>query len=72
MAKRFFRDAIEGEIPNIGNVERNISAMLLNTYRANGVHPKISAQIDIGGAHLTESYSLKSDLRVYFAFFNLK
>lgn len=65
LAKKYFRDAFDGEIPNLLSVEKNISVMLSNTHRLTNTRPKMSAQVDIAGAHLKEPSQLKSELQVF-------
>jgi hypothetical protein len=54
LAKRYFRDAFEGDIPDLSVVQKRISAMLANTHRLTNTRPKMAAQVDIAGAHLKE------------------
>lgn len=65
LARKYFRDGIEGEIPHVIRMEREISVMLVNTHRSlNNPRPQMPGQIDIGGAHLRSPLLLPADLQV--------
>jgi hypothetical protein len=55
LAKKYFRESFEGEIPDLSVVQKRISVMLSNTHRLTNTRPKMAAQVDIAGAHLKES-----------------
>jgi len=66
LVKKYFRDGINGDMPHIQNIIKNISAVLSNSFRVAQKRPKMVSQIDIGSAHIRDTYSLPTDLKVSF------
>ncbi|KAG5674708.1 hypothetical protein PVAND_004660 [Polypedilum vanderplanki] len=56
LARKYFKDAFDGEIPDLSVVQKRISVILSNTHRLTNTRPKMAAQVDIAGAHLKEKY----------------
>lgn len=67
LAQKYFRDGIEGEVPHIAEVVRDIPVQLVNSHPS--IHqprPRMAGQIDIAGAHIKPAYKLPTDLFVSF------
>lgn len=65
LAHKYFRDGIQGEIPHVAKMERNVSLMLVNSHTSlHPPRPKMPAQVDIGGAHIGPVFKIASDLDV--------
>jgi glucuronosyltransferase len=53
LAKKHFKAGIEGEIPHVLKMEREIAVMLVNSHDSmNVARPKMPGQFSIGGAHV--------------------
>lgn len=67
LAKKYFRDGIDGEIPHVTKLVRDISVMLVNSHPSfHQPRPKMPGQIDIAGAHIRSAYKLPADIDVSF------
>ena len=64
LAKKYFHDGIKGDIPHIQDVIKNISLVLSNSFRVAQKRPKMASQVDIGSAHIRDTYSLPTNLKV--------
>ena len=64
LAKKHFRDGINGDMPHIQDIIKNISLVLSNSFRVAQKRPKMASQVDIGSAHIRDTYSLPSNLKV--------
>lgn len=62
LAQKHFKAGIEGEIPHVLKMEREISVMLVNSHNSlNKPRPKMPGLIDIGGAHIKTNVHLPVD-----------
>lgn len=62
LAQKHFKAGIEGEIPHVLKMERDISVMLVNSHNSlDKPRPKMPGLIDIGGAHIKASLTLPAD-----------
>jgi antitoxin component HigA of HigAB toxin-antitoxin module len=64
LVRKYFRDGIEGEIPHVVDVIRNISASLINSHNFIEYSPQMPGQIDITGSHIKQKENLPIDLMV--------
>ncbi|XP_075152982.1 UDP-glycosyltransferase family 301 member D1 [Haematobia irritans] len=63
MAERHFAQHIEGPLPNVRDLEKNISLMLINSHRSVDLpRPSMPGLIDVGGAHIKPAKPLPKDL----------
>uniref|UniRef100_T1GRG5 Glucuronosyltransferase n=1 Tax=Megaselia scalaris TaxID=36166 RepID=T1GRG5_MEGSC len=64
MAEKHFGSHIEGPLPSISDLEKNISLILVNSHRAtDSPRPTISGLVDIGGAHIQKPKPLPKDIQ---------
>lgn len=65
LARKYFREGIQGEIPHVIRMERDISVMLVNTHRSLNIpRPQMPGQIDVAGAHVRPASLLPNDFQV--------
>lgn len=65
LAQKYFKDATDGEMPQILKFEKHISVMLVNYHRSLHIpRPRMPAQIDIAGAHIRPALKLAEDINV--------
>lgn len=65
LVKKYFGDAVEGEIPHVIRMEKNISIMLVNSHKSLQMpRPTMPGQINIAGAHVRKPNALPKDLTV--------
>ena len=65
LANKYFRDGIEGEIPDVSKLEKEISLTLVNSHRSlETPRPQMPTQINVGAAHIGQAYHLPKDLLV--------
>lgn len=65
LARKYFREAITGEIPHVIRLEKQVSIQLVNYHKAtHAPRPKMPGQIDIAGAHIKLS-NLNEDLKEF-------
>lgn len=65
IAKEYFKDAISGELPYVGDLEKKISVMLINHHRAlSPIRPLMPGQINVAGAHIKPPKPLPNDIKV--------
>lgn len=65
LARTHFRNGIEGDMPHVLRLEREISIMLVNSHPS--IHrprPTMSGQIDVGGAHIRQAKGFPNPLNV--------
>lgn len=67
LAQKYFKDGIEGEIPDVSKVEKEISLALVNSHRSiDTPRPQMPGQINVGAAHIKQANNLPQDLNVSF------
>lgn len=65
LALKYFRDGIEGEIPHVIRMEKNIAVMLVNAHPSLNIpRPKMPGQVDIAGAHIRSPFLIPNDQKV--------
>lgn len=65
LARKYFRDGIEGDIPHVVKMERDTSVMLVNYHSSLGLpRPTMPGQINIAGAHIRPPLRLPNDFIV--------
>lgn len=65
LARKYFRDGIEGDMPHVLRLEREISIMLVNSHPS--IHlprPTMPSQIDVGGAHIRQAKAILNPFSV--------
>ncbi|CAD7000181.1 unnamed protein product [Ceratitis capitata] len=66
MAERHFSGLIEGPLPHVRQLEKNISLMLINSHRSLDVpRPSMPGLINVGGIHIKTPKPLPQDLQNY-------
>eukprot|EP00099_Drosophila_melanogaster_P005248 NP_001246079.1 uncharacterized protein Dmel_CG10178, isoform B [Drosophila melanogaster] len=64
LAEKYFQGSIEGPLPNVLDLERNISLVLINAHRSIDLpRPSMPGLIDVGGAHIQKPKQLPTDLQ---------
>ncbi|XP_054743786.1 UDP-glucosyltransferase 2-like [Anastrepha obliqua] len=64
MAEKHFTGFIEGPLPNVRDLERNISMMLINSHRSLDVpRPSMPGLVNVGGVHIKTPKALPNDLQ---------
>ncbi|KAL9924641.1 UDP-glycosyltransferase family 301 member D1 isoform 2-T2 [Glossina fuscipes fuscipes] len=64
MAEKHFGPFIEGPLPSVKDLERNISLMLINSHRSVDLpRPSMPGLIDVGGAHIMPARPLPTKLQ---------
>lgn len=68
LVKKYFRDGIQGEIPNVIELEKEIALTLVNSHQSfDTPRPRMPGQINVGAAHINQAYVMPNDLRVSFS-----
>ncbi|BFF96300.1 UDP-glucuronosyltransferase 2B20 [Drosophila madeirensis] len=66
MAEKYFKGVINGSLPHVHDLERNISLMLINSHRSVDLpRPSMPGLIDVGGAHIQPAKKLPEDLQSF-------
>ncbi|XP_011210092.2 UDP-glucosyltransferase 2 [Bactrocera dorsalis] len=66
MAERHFGAHIDGPLPHVVDLERNISMMLINSHRSTDVpRPSMPGLIDVAGVHIKKPKPLPEDLQTF-------
>ncbi|XP_011194876.2 UDP-glucosyltransferase 2 [Zeugodacus cucurbitae] len=66
MAERHFGAYIDGPLPHVIDLERNISMMLINSHRSTDVpRPSMPGLIDVAGVHIKQPKPLPEDLQTF-------
>ncbi|XP_023165177.2 UDP-glucuronosyltransferase 2B13 isoform X2 [Drosophila hydei] len=66
LAEKYFGSAIEGALPNVLDLERNISLMLINSHRSVDLpRPSMPGLINVGGAHIRPAQKLPADIQSF-------
>ncbi|KAH8295862.1 hypothetical protein KR018_004803 [Drosophila ironensis] len=66
LAEKYFQGVIQGPLPHVHDLERNISLMLINSHRSVDLpRPSMPGLIDVGGAHIQPAKPLPSDLQSF-------
>ncbi|TMW54432.1 hypothetical protein DOY81_000424 [Sarcophaga bullata] len=64
MAEKHFGAYIEGPLPNVRDLEKNISLMLINSHRSMDLpRPSMPGLIDVGGAHIQKAKPLPEHIK---------
>ncbi|XP_036328591.1 UDP-glucosyltransferase 2-like [Rhagoletis pomonella] len=64
MAERHFSGHIDGPLPHVSTLEKNISLMLINSHRSTDVpRPSMPGLIDVAGVHIKPAKPLPDDLQ---------
>ncbi|XP_073825818.1 UDP-glycosyltransferase family 301 member D1 [Musca autumnalis] len=64
MAERHFGPHIRGPLPNVRDLEKNISLMLINSHRSTDLpRPSMPGLINVGGAHIKPAKPLPHDIK---------
>ncbi|CAD7000184.1 unnamed protein product [Ceratitis capitata] len=66
MAERHFGGYIEGPLPHVSDLEKNVSLMLINSHRSTDVpRPSMPGLIDVAGVHIKKTKPLPADLQEF-------
>uniref|UniRef100_A0A034VV73 UDP-glucuronosyltransferase n=1 Tax=Bactrocera dorsalis TaxID=27457 RepID=A0A034VV73_BACDO len=66
MAERHFTGQVEGPLPHVRQLEKNISLMLINSHRSLDVpRPSMPGLVNVGGVHIKTPKPLPHDLQTY-------
>ncbi|XP_053958144.1 UDP-glucosyltransferase 2-like [Anastrepha ludens] len=64
MAERHFGGYIDGPLPHVSALEKNISMMLINSHRSTDVpRPSMPGLVDVAGVHIKKRKPLPEDLQ---------
>lgn len=64
MAERHFSKYIEGPLPSVRDLEKNISLMLINSHRSVDIpRPSMPGLVNVGGIHILPPKKLPNDLQ---------
>ncbi|XP_013100404.2 UDP-glycosyltransferase UGT5 isoform X1 [Stomoxys calcitrans] len=63
MAERHFSQHLQGPLPHVRDLEKNISLMLINSHRSVDIpRPSMPGLVNVGGAHIKPAKPLPKDL----------
>ncbi|XP_017482517.1 PREDICTED: UDP-glucuronosyltransferase 2B13-like [Rhagoletis zephyria] len=66
MAEKHFSGFIEGPLPNVRQLEKNISMMFINSHRSLDVpRPTISGLLNVAGVHIKKAKPLPHDIQSF-------
>ncbi|XP_017837392.1 UDP-glucuronosyltransferase 2B31 [Drosophila busckii] len=66
LAVKYFGESIKGELPNVLQLERNISLMLINSHRSVDLpRPSMPGLISVGGAHIKPAKKLPANMQTF-------
>ncbi|XP_017132690.1 UDP-glucosyltransferase 2 [Drosophila elegans] len=66
LAEKYFKGSIDGPLPQVLDLERNISLVLINAHRSIDLpRPSMPGLIDVGGAHIQKPKKLPADLQSF-------
>ncbi|CRK94411.1 CLUMA_CG007918, isoform A [Clunio marinus] len=66
IAKKYFSEGVEGELPHVATMEKKIALTLVNSHSSiENPRPTMPSQVNIGGAHIRRILALPADVNEF-------